>query len=287
MIKCQICGREFNGLKGLGSHISQTHKISSKEYYDLYLKKVGEGICPECGNKTNFDRLSKGYRKFCSLKCSSNSKIVKKKKEQTYLKNYGVNHNFKLKEVKEKRKETWIENYGVNHPSKNKIIIDKTKQTFLKKYGVDNPTKCEKIKEKTKQTCIKKYGVDNPNKTKEVREKIKQTNIKNGNWTNSKDLKGWELYKFLVQQETNKWKKQLYENWDGLDYYTNKKLITNEEYKEIEPNKHLNANLFQPTIDHKISRMKGFQEGILPMIIGHINNLCICGKGINSKKGNK
>lgn len=37
--KCAICGNIVNGL---GSHIVQVHHISSKDYYDKYLKKPDE-----------------------------------------------------------------------------------------------------------------------------------------------------------------------------------------------------------------------------------------------------
>lgn len=44
--------------------------ITSKEYYDAYLKKADEGICP-CGNYTNFNSLTNGYNKYCKFKCDS------------------------------------------------------------------------------------------------------------------------------------------------------------------------------------------------------------------------
>jgi len=32
------------------------HKVTSKEYYDKYLKEENEGICKEYENKTKFKR---------------------------------------------------------------------------------------------------------------------------------------------------------------------------------------------------------------------------------------
>lgn len=45
--------------KGLSSHIRQKHRITSKEYYDIYFKQENEGICPICNKKTPFLKLSK------------------------------------------------------------------------------------------------------------------------------------------------------------------------------------------------------------------------------------
>jgi len=44
MIKCEICGREFELNRSLSSHVI-THKITIQEYYDKYFKTPEEGIC--------------------------------------------------------------------------------------------------------------------------------------------------------------------------------------------------------------------------------------------------
>ena len=47
MIICKLCDRQFESLRSLGLHLSHSHKnITHKEYYDLYMKKEGDGICP-------------------------------------------------------------------------------------------------------------------------------------------------------------------------------------------------------------------------------------------------
>lgn len=72
---CQECGEVFNGDNrnrvslAFGKHLKNDHKISQKDYYDKYLRKKDEGICPICGKETVFEKLSKGYRKYCSVKC--------------------------------------------------------------------------------------------------------------------------------------------------------------------------------------------------------------------------
>lgn len=68
-IICKECNIKFNNLKQLTKHINDYHTFSVREYYDIYLKQDGEGICPICGNKTNFKSIRYGYYKTCSHKC--------------------------------------------------------------------------------------------------------------------------------------------------------------------------------------------------------------------------
>ncbi len=177
MLKCEICGKKYNNYRCLGSHIKQKHNISTKEYYNKYLKKENEGMC-ECGKETNFETLNLGYRKFCSIKCSRNSNKVKEKQKKTNLEKYGVNNPSKNKEIIEKRKRTNLKKYGFENPSQNLEIKEKKRRTSIKNWGVDNPNELNKIKEKKKQIFLEKYGVDNPNKNEEIVEKRKQTNLK-------------------------------------------------------------------------------------------------------------
>lgn len=124
MVKCEICRREFDNFKGLSSHLRQKHKIKSKEYYDRFVKKEDEGICVECGKKTNFTSLKNGYLKFCSVRCvhanqevlgkisktceerygglGLSSPILKEKIEATNMKKYGVKNNYTRQEIKTK-----------------------------------------------------------------------------------------------------------------------------------------------------------------------------------------
>jgi len=90
MFKCEICGREFERLDDLGRHVSRTHKLTTKEYYDKFLKKPNEGICKHCGKLTKFFNLKIGYREFCDRTCfwryTTQLKEVKEKRENTCLK---------------------------------------------------------------------------------------------------------------------------------------------------------------------------------------------------------
>jgi len=175
--------------------------MSTKDYYDMFLKKPGEGRCEFCGKETSFIGFTNGYRKYCSRECLSKCPAAQKKREQTWLKKYGVNNPSKSKEVWKKIRKTWQERYGENHPTQTAEVQEKIKRTYLErynvehpmqtketqekvritcqsKYGVDSPLKSKEVQEKIRQTCLEKYGVDNPSKSKEVQEKIRQTWLK-------------------------------------------------------------------------------------------------------------
>ena len=119
----------------LTHHRWKHNGMTTKEYYDLYLKKAGEEFCetPGCTNKCGFYSMGVGYYKHCSKKCSidhlnssgkmKEAKIKKngfynnnrKKANKTCLKRYGVKNVSQIEEVKEKKKETSLKNNGYEH----------------------------------------------------------------------------------------------------------------------------------------------------------------------------
>jgi len=178
LIKCEICEREFENYRGLSSHIKRKHIINSKEYYNKYLKKENEGICPECGKETNFYRISFGYRKFCSEKCAQNSNETRKKFEETCLKTYGEISPSKNKKVREKTEDTNIKKYGFKNVSQNPEIKEKIEKTFIKKYNCKTSLLDDNIILKGKLTMIDKYGEDHPSKMISVKNKKKLNYLK-------------------------------------------------------------------------------------------------------------
>jgi len=83
MIKCEICKRELDNFKSLSIHI-HTHLDESREYYDRFIKKGGEGICSGigCNCKTKFYNINLGYYKYCSCKCSRSITILNPRSEK-------------------------------------------------------------------------------------------------------------------------------------------------------------------------------------------------------------
>lgn len=103
-----------------------------------------------------------------------------------------------------------------------------------------------------------------------------EVNFNNKRW--SLDYNNYLIYRRRVKLLTNKVKMELLEEWNGYDYYDN-------EYIKENLNLHYNDRLYT-TIDHKISVLNGFNNGLSPEFISNINNLCITKKYINSKKSN-
>lgn len=231
------------------------------------------------------------------------------KGKKTMLEKYGVDSYFKTDlmrdknrlwmssdEFKMKSKKSLIEKYGVESYSKTEefkktienkkdAIVSKIKETFILRYGVDWISKLESIKNKKdmfrmnenrKNTCLDRYGIDNVSKVFHIKEKAKQTRIEKGLSIPDNMLDEWNVYRRKVRNITKSNKKELYEKWNGYDYYDNEFIKGYFSYNH--------THRFYPTIDHKISIYFGFVSGISPLEIGDIENLCITKRYINCTK---
>ena len=233
-MKYKICNRE---LKCLAPHL-KLHNLSVKEYFDIYIEPW-EHKCQTCGADVPFISMTSGYQKHCSSKCSNNDPEVKQKLSENIKKAYSE-HN---EESQRKRKETCLKKYGVDHPTKSKEVQGKMRKTMLERFDVETPMQSEEIKEKVKQTCLKNWGVENPFSSEEIKLKIKDTNnlkynadypaqnadIRRKNWKkyvykNMSFDSSWELafyiycedHKISVEREPVK----LNYTYNGKIYYT-------------------------------------------------------------------
>jgi len=166
----------------LARHIRDNHKLSSKEYYDIYIGKENSGICIECGKETKYRSLNKGYSEFCSKKCSSSSKQTQSKSIETCQNRYGVEHYSQTEESTIRSKETCQNRYGVDSVSKLESVKEKRRATNQKKYGVDYYVETEEFKEKIEESKQREniriqeiYGVDYYVETEEFKEKSIET----------------------------------------------------------------------------------------------------------------
>jgi len=190
---CEICKKNISKY-GISSHVT-SHNLTTKEYYDKYIKIEDEGICKNCKGSTSFIGISKGYTSYCSIKCANSNKDKKEKTKKTCLERYGVENPNKSLKIKKKKENTCLEKYGVKTPfhsneiqrkahqslqlTYTNIILEKKRKTWLKKYGVDHPFKNETIKKKIRKTWLKKYGVDHPFKADVIQQKRKDSCLKN------------------------------------------------------------------------------------------------------------
>lgn len=99
-LHCQICGDKFNTFIKISKHIKK-HKLSIKEYYDIYFKKENEGICPISNLETNFDSFERGYFKYHRLFLTYTDEMKNGSKESQlkYIRNK-INENEKIFNVK-------------------------------------------------------------------------------------------------------------------------------------------------------------------------------------------
>ena len=115
---CAICKLQVSS-KGISRHLKFTHNMTNKEYYDKYLKKPNEGICPMCGKETNYYNLIRGYNTHCSVTCSSLDPIVQARLKATHQIRYNVDVGFQTekcienshtKQVIQQHKDTRLQN---------------------------------------------------------------------------------------------------------------------------------------------------------------------------------
>lgn len=199
---CEICGKSFKYKKGLSKHLSYTHKIDTKMYYDKWVKDENEDKCKICNNSTNFRSFRDGYTKLCSnclyksrypsqigyWLCNGFSKeeSVKKvskfqKTQEKKVKNhtndatikYWVEKGFSKEEAIEKIKERQttfslkkcIDKYGENE---GKLIFNKRQLKWQKTLNDKSPEekiRINKLKGITLENMIRKWGeIDGPEK---------------------------------------------------------------------------------------------------------------------------
>lgn len=146
----------------------------TKEYEKLFrdISYYGGAFCKECCKKNKKEKIKNTCKTMYGVENPSQLQEIKNKKEETYLKNFGM-HPRKTEEVKEKCRNTCIKKYNTDNPAKAQIIKNKIKNTFNKNYG-GHPMKDNKIKEKVKNTCFKKYG-GYPAESNDVKNKMINT----------------------------------------------------------------------------------------------------------------
>ena len=116
--------------------------------------------CPICGRPTKFINLKTGYREFCSKKCMNSSNVIKQRKKETSMKNWGTNNPMQSEKIHQKIKQTNLERYGVENPFSSELVKEKIKQTNLERYRETHYMKTKEGQLKFKNTMLSKYGVE-------------------------------------------------------------------------------------------------------------------------------
>lgn len=294
MFDCKLCDNRGMSAKALASHL-KSHKISSREYYDKYLKSAEEGLCVVCSRPASFTNIVKGYGRTCSRECLKKdpdraAKIIATKKQK-----YGDD----MAAIYEKQKDTvrnWSNERKIEHRNKvsvgvraaieaNPSIVTRRKATIAA-LGIDigaavsqayaNRTQDETAATtaKRKQTNLERYGVETVMQVPEIKEKVisalttekrlvaaqkaKATNIANGRILADDDPARDKKkdYKYRVRQ--------ISEQWAALSFPA-----------EDLAKRSLNGVEGAVQLDHMVSLEECYRHNIAPEIAGHITNLRI------------
>jgi hypothetical protein len=165
-------------LKHISTHIikheSSLYEDILKSTSFIYSSKFTERIycilhnistpvqCTTCGNTVKFKNITKGYKLYCSPKCSQLSTQRVNKTKQTVLQKYGVDNISKIQSVQTKKINTCQTHYGTNYPAQANSVKQKIQNTFIRNYGVSHPNKLLEQRNKAVNTNILTYGVPYP-----------------------------------------------------------------------------------------------------------------------------
>ena len=177
---CQICDKSKVSIGDFSRHIRYKHKkITTKEYYDKFLKSVDEDVCKFCKKPTSYQNLSKGYARTCSVSCSV--KLHWKNPE-----------NRKKMSIKMKGHRPWI---GRKHSEDTKKKMSDSQKGKIVS---------EKTKRKMSETRIKKIlsgEIKLP--TRPTRYRVKNPSKYKGDPTNVISRSSWET-KFMIYLDGHK-----------------------------------------------------------------------------------
>ncbi|MCK9416273.1 hypothetical protein M0Q97_06410 [Candidatus Dojkabacteria bacterium] len=199
---------------------------------------------------------------------------------QKYLENFNRNNFYSCKGCNNKTlKITMMNKYNVDNCCRLDTCINKKKKTCLDKYDNEYAIASKIVKNKIKQILLDKYGghqIMDDNIKYKIISKGKETKIRKGLIIPDDELSGWKLYRRNIRRLTEKNRKILLDNWNGLDFYDNEYIRDNFKLVHIDRR--------YPTLDHKISIYYGWQNNISEKDISDISNLCFTKRFINSIK---
>ena len=200
-VKVKIGSINYKYYKEKGYEFKKCGDIIEVNVLDLQRRSTTmvKCTCDFCGKITEtwYGKVVVNKENNTLIACD-NKDCMRKKKEDTNLKRYGVKNPSQAQEIKNKKVETCKKNFGCEYPAQSKIVQDKLKKAFQNHFGCNNPMQDTAIRNKAKatnierygvenfgqsstallkkkKTCLDNYGVDNPWKSNKVREKSKAT----------------------------------------------------------------------------------------------------------------
>lgn len=203
-----------------------TDKDIKERIYIILNNIIQLPTCKLCGNKVNFHSITKGYYKYCSLKCSS--KDTSKNRVESIRKSQGENA-FKIKTpltkerqqiANDRRKQTTLDRYGVESYMQTPEFRQSISNAAMEQYGVEYFTRAKEVQEQTKQTCIERYGYENQMQSPIIQQKAKNTCL---------DVYGYEY----ASQAPEVWKKGMdtFKDRYGINSNFNKSEVRDKSLK--------------------------------------------------------
>lgn len=265
-LKQEILNNLSKDKRYVKSKFRNDHNLTSKQCFDiLYPEKIKR--CQYCGNESEFDSFSSGYKDICDSKeCKHKHRIETLIK--TNLEKYGVENVSQLESIKKKKTETVFRHYGVYdylnseqnkqnmydengiQKANSKEAKEKRKKTLLERYGTTDHFKInngrEKAlskegREKSKQTLLKNYGVTSTRKLQKTKDTIKKTNLEKYGETcyfktdEFKDnLKNHNLEKYGVEYYFNSDDYKIKSKTTSLKKYNSEYYLSSELRKQRE-----------------------------------------------------
>ena len=270
-MKCYICNIEKDNFSKLSNHIRRHHSISSKEYYDTYLKKENDGICIGCGCKTNFQDLNNGYHKMCSSRkcsCKYNRKQLKNNpiKFKKFRENVSNNMKTLWKDMSLEEKNNRMKNANIKQKEWIQTLNEEERSlTFGWLNKLSQEEKEKKIKDVLIVNLRRWWNEASIEVKKKTREKMLQTKVKNGVCVSLSNSKDFISYTLRVRSLTEK-NYRIYKSF-------------------INPNNLKRSRKIQ--LDHKVSIHSGYMLGLPEKLIASPFNLELLEGFTNNSKHTK
>lgn len=256
---CKICDFKCENVRQLTNHLSKNHNLKSKEYFDTFLATSGNnGFCKFCGGKTSYINVIEGYASECiNRECRSKGAKERRKKLK--------NNSKKFKNFQEKVRKNQHDIWKYREAGEKEKIFEKIRNTTRQnimlltveerrdRFGFLNKWPEEK-REKWKENIMFKTGCFAYQQQKRDRMNVLKTRYE--------DIPSLKNYEKLVVYLSNK---------------TYKKYID-----EIDPKK-LRGKEWH--LDHRYSKLMGFQNHVPPEVLSCKENLQILSKRENLNKG--
>ena len=276
MTTCMICNKTSDTLFKLSKHITNTHKIKIKAYYDSYIACDGAGKCVYCGKHTSFAGLVNGYNRSCS-KCKSNAA---RDMRDNLKKDHNKFTEFRTK-VSNNQKHIW-ETRKLNGTASD--IHVKTGSTIRNNNA-----------NLTTQQLKDKYGWQNKLTADELEVWKRDVMLNTGChawWKTATDEQKSDVVKkrisTMIQTEIMLVDQYMINTTDQNKYYQAVSYITEmnyHRYKSIIDPYSQRGNDYH--LDHKFSIKAGYINKISPSVIGHYQNLQLLEADQNLKKNAK